>query len=256
MLSTLFCNGTGCLPMMPTAAWADEGGVSYINEAGEEATQAGCVSLTEKGFENLVYGGEAWYVADKDITATSSFLVIGTVNLILCDGVTVELKNGLSINGDNENPATLNIYRQQGGTGTLEVVSTNYSDAGIGNNSGKADTVSNLNIYGGSITATGAWFPAMSSSQNFCGAGIGTAANHRYNNTMNVSIYGGTVTAKAGGSGAAAIGKGTNAIGTVNVTIAKCEDHKWEYTHENDAEHHSKKCSLCGFQGGERNSQL
>ena len=188
------------------------GEVSYIDASGKETTQAGCVSLTTDGFENQQAEGVAWYAADSNITSEVGFTVTGTVNLILCDGVTVKLNNSLFINDSS----TLNIFSQHGGTGRLEVVAAG-SDAGIGNNSGTAGTVSNLNIYGG------------------------------------------TVTAQAGGSGAAAIGKGTGADATVNVTVAegmkcvrtddqsksckwdntegisvtitKCEDHKWVYTH-------------------------
>ncbi len=206
------------------------GEVSYINASGKETTQAGCVSLTTDGFENQQAEGVAWYAADSNITSEVGFTVTGTVNLILCDGVTVKLNNSLFINDSS----TLNIFSQHGGTGRLEVVAAG-SDAGIGNNSGTAGTVSNLNIYGG------------------------------------------TVTAQAGGSGAAAIGKGTGAGATVNVTIAegmkcvrtdnqsesckwdntagtsvtitKCEDHKWAYTYEENAGQHTKKCSLCGVQG-------
>ena len=206
------------------------GEVSYIDASGKETTQTGCVSLTMEGFKNQQAEDVAWYAADSNITSESGFTVTGTVNLILCDGVTVQLNNSLFINDSS----TLNIFSQHGGTGRLEVVAAG-SAAGIGNNSGTADAVSKLNIYGG------------------------------------------TVTAKAGGSGAAAIGKGTGADATVNVTVAegmkcvrtddqsksckwdntegisvtitKCEDHKWVYTYEN-AEQHSKKCSLCGVQGG------
>lgn len=218
--------GTAVVNILP------EGEAIYIDANGKEATQTGCVSLAEDGFENLTADGMAWYVADTNITSESRFEVIGTVNLILCDGVTVTLNNGLSINGSSGNPATLNIYKQRGGTGKLKAVATG-KNAGIGNDSG-TDDKSNLNIYGG------------------------------------------TVTAKAGGSGAEAIGKGTGARGTVtvniaegmkcvrtddpskscnwnntegtSVTITKCEDHNWVYTSDN-AEQHSKKCSLCGIQG-------
>lgn len=251
------------------------GEASYIDANGKEATQTGCVSLTADGFETLQVGEEAWYVADTNITCESGFRVTGTVNLILCDNVTVTLKDGLSINGGFGNPATLNIYRQREGTGKLEAMATGMN-ACICNDSRTDDTVSNLNIYGGIITSTGALYKSMPGSPNLCGAGVGTAAKYSYDNLMNVHIFGGTVTAKAGGSGAEAIGKGTGARGTVtvniaegmkcvrtddpskscnwnntegtSVTITKCEDHNWVYTSDN-AEQHLKKCSLCGIQG-------
>lgn len=252
-----------------TVAVRPAGEFSYIGADGTEQTHAGCTELTAAGFTDVVADGTAWFAANSSFTADDPLQVCGTVNLILCDGVTVTLNKGIALNGQYTKPATLNIYAQSGGTGTL--ICSGQSDsgcAGIYDNSTGNETA--LNIYGGVITATGTSNPLALSSA-LCGAGIGSIGNCKYKSTMTVNISGGTVTAKSGGPGAAAIGNGTNGNGTVTVTIApgmkcvktddpntacdpgntdgtsvtvtKCEDHVWEYKVENDK--HTKTCTLC-----------
>ena len=251
-----------------TVAVRPAGEFSYIGADGTEQTHAGCTKLTAAGFTDVVADGTAWFAANTSFTADRPLQVCGTVNLILCDGVTVTLKKGIYL----ENEGTLNIYAQNGGTGTLEVTGDNANgatNAGIYISTGGACTTA-LNIYGGKITATGALNWTFSSG-DLCGAGIGTSASDKNGSTMTVNISGGTVTAKSGGPGAAAIGNGTNGNGTVTVTIApgmkcvrtddlntacdpgntngtsvtvtKCSEHVWEYKVENDK--HTKTCTLC-----------
>ena len=251
-----------------TVAVRPAGEFSYIGADGTEQTHAGCTKLTAAGFTDVVADGTAWFAANTSFTADRPLQVCGTVNLILCDGVTVTLKKGIYL----ENEGTLNIYAQNGGTGTLEVTDDNANgatNAGIYISTGGACTTA-LNIYGGKITATGALNWTFSSG-DLCGAGIGTSASDKNGSTMTVNISGGTVTAKSGGPGAAAIGNGTNGNGTVTVTIApgmkcvrtddlntacdpgntngtsvtvtKCSEHVWEYKVENDK--HTKTCTLC-----------
>ena len=188
------------------------------------------------------------------------------------------MNEGIALNGDSENAATLNIYAQSGGTGTL--ICSGQSDsgrAGIYDNSARDGNETALNIYGGVITATGT-SNSLALGSPLCGAGIGSIANYGYKSTMTVNISGGTVTAKSGGEGAHAIGNGAYAKGTVNVTIApgmkcvktddpntacdpgntdgtsvtvtKCEDHVWKYTYTEHSSTHTKTCKLCGFDGG------
>ena len=242
---------------------------AYMGANGTVQTKANCSLLTEAGFEGALANTTTWFAANTDITADDPLQVRGTVNLILCDGVTVTLERGICLNGDSENAATLNIYAQSGGTGKLICDGASDSaNAGIYINAGTTCTTA-LNIYGGNITATGSLQTGMSADA--CGAGIGTSANDSNESTMAVSIFGGTVTAKSGGEGAHAIGNGTNAKGTVNVTIApgmkrvrtddqntacdpgntngtsvtvtKCEDHVWKYDVKDDM--HTKTCTLC-----------
>ena len=245
---------------------------AYMGADGTEQTHAGCTELTEAGFEGALAGDETWFAAKGNVTADGPLQVCGTVNLILCDGVTVKLNKGISLSGDAENVATLNIYAQSGGTGKLICGgASNSTNAGIYINAGTTCTTA-LNIYGGKITATGTSNPLF---PGIFGAGIGSIGNDKYASTMTVNIFGGTVTAKSGGEGAQAIGNGTNGNGTVavsiakgmkcvrtdnlntacdpgntdgtSVTVTKCSEHEWEYKVEDDK--HTKTCKLCGFDG-------
>ena len=257
-----------------TVAERPVGEFSYIGADGTEQTHAGCTELTADGFTGAYADTTTWFAANTDITADDLLQVRGTVNLILCDGVTVTLNKGIALNGQYTQPATLNIYAQSGGTGTL--ICSGPSDsgcAGIYDNSNEDGLDTALNIYGGNITATGSSQISMEEC-DFCGAGIGTSANDKYGSTMTVNISGGTVTAKSGGEGAAAIGQGANARGTVtvkiapgmkcvktddqstaceygntggtSVTVTKCSEHVWEYTYTEDSSTHTKTCTLCG----------
>ena len=248
----------------------------YVDANGKEQTHAGCTELTAAGFTDALAGEETWFAANTDITADDLLQVRGTVNLILCDGVTVTLNKGIALNGQYTKPATLNIYAQSGGTGTL--ICSGPSDsgcAGIYDNSNEDGNETALNIYGGVITATGTSNPFALSSA-LCGAGIGSIGNYKYKSTMTVNISGGTVTAKSGGKDAQAIGNGTNPKGTVtvkiapgmkcvrtddlntacdpgntdgtSVTVTKCEDHVWKYDVKDDM--HTKTCKLCNADGG------
>ena len=241
----------------------------YVDANGKEQTQANCTVLTADGFQGALAGDETWFAAKEGVTADNPLQVRGTVNLILCDGVTVTLNKGICLNGDSENAATLNIYAQSDGTGKLICGGASDStNAGIYISTGVTCKTA-LNIYGGKITATGS--SQVGVSANACGAGIGTSASDKNGSTMTVNISGGTVTAKSGGEGAQAIGKGTNGNGTVAVTIApgmkcvktddqntacdpgntngtsvtvtKCENHTWEY--KDNGETHTKTCTLC-----------
>ena len=247
---------------------------SYVDANGTVQTKANCSLLTEAGFTDALAGEETWFAAKEGVTADGPLQVRGTVNLILCDGVTVTLNKGIALNGDFENVATLNIYAQSGGSGKLICGgASNSTNAGIYINASTTCTTA-LNIYGGNITATGSSQISME-EYNFCGAGIGTSTSDKNGSTMTVNISGGTVTAKSGGKGAQAIGNGTNGNGTVAVTIApdmkcvktddqntaceygntdgtsvtvtKCEDHVWKYDVKDDV--HTKTCTLCGADG-------
>ena len=253
-----------------TVAKRPENEFPYVDANGQEQTQANCTPLTAAGFTGASAGGETWFAANTSFTADGPLQVLGTVNLILCDGVTVTLNQGIALNGHYTQPATLNIYAQNGGTGKLICSGlSNYGRAGIYDNSNGDGYETTLNIYGGVITATGTDRPSPGSTP--CGAGIGSNANYQNTSTMTVNIFGGTVTAKSGGAGAHAIGQGTKAKGTVavniapgmkrvktddpttacdpgntdgtSVTVTKCENHVWKYTYTEDT--HTKTCTLC-----------
>jgi hypothetical protein len=129
-------------------------------------------------------------IFDKRIT------ISGTVNLILCDGCTLEANKGIEVAKGH----TLNIYAQSDGSniGVLKAITTLSNAAGIG---GGHDEVSGgtVNIHGGKIESTGGLY----------GAGIGGGA---FGNGGNVTVYGGTVKAFNGGN-AAGIGGGLSGSG-------------------------------------------
>lgn len=174
-----------------------------------------------------------WILADKNATISNprygSISIDGTVNLIICDGVTVTLDSTpLVLEGNN----TLNIYGGAQGTGKLIVNGFVY-DAGIGcsydddiggtlaihgcsiitncDDGYKGVPgigVKDVTIYGGCVTATG-----------LGGAGIGSARGVDYDGT--VRIYGGDVTAisEKDSNGAQGNGIGAGAGGNDSSTL-------------------------------------
>ncbi len=154
--------------------------------------------------------GDGWYVADQNITVTNRLNVVGDVHLILCDGVTLNCKDGIRMvtktNGDNaaDKKPVLSIYAQSDDLSKAGKLIANADDdkAGIGGD--KMESNGEVNIYGGNITATGGEYAA--------GIG-GGAAKYGYLYTIKggsggtVRIFGGKVDA-TGGEGGAGVGGG------------------------------------------------
>ena len=137
-----------------------------------------------------------WYVLSSSQSFDDRITVSGTVNLILCDGCTLEAKKGLALYYGN----TLNIFAQSEGanTGQLKAIATdNFFFSGIGG--GKYSDGGTVTIYGGMVEAYGGFGAA--------GIGVGYSAVG-----CEVIIYGGTVEAH-GGSDAAGIGGGAYGSG-------------------------------------------
>ncbi|MBO4682602.1 MAG: hypothetical protein J5618_01940, partial [Bacilli bacterium] len=149
-----------------------------------------------------------WYVVNTNVSISERIITSGTVNLILCDGKSLTASKGIHV----PLGATLNIYSQSEGTGTLVAAGIDNA-AGIGGSSLAVDA-GVINIYGGRVTAIGGQYGAGIGGGN---KGAGAA----------VTIYGGRVNATAG-LGASGIGNGytgnvgTNIIysGTVNATAS------------------------------------
>ncbi len=97
-----------------------------------------------------------WYVVSESVETDTRITVSGLVNLILCDGVTLSAKKGITAEEGN----TLNIYGQINGTGKPAAMGKDNCDAGIGGT--KGENAGTINIYGGDVNATG-----------YSGAGIG-----------------------------------------------------------------------------------
>ena len=153
--------------------------------------------------------GSGWYVASGNVEISDRITVSGTVNLILCDGCTLNAKNGIELMKGN----TLNIFAQSEGAnaGKLKAKATSEKDvAGIGG--GDGIDCGTVTIYSGTVEARG----------GEDGAGIG-GGNGGYGGT--VTIYSGAVEAH-GGDYAAGIGGGYGGSGgTVTIYGGVVEAH-------------------------------
>ena len=134
----------------------------------------------------------AWYVVRDSRTINGTITVSGTsenpTRLILEDGVSLTVKggdenSGICIAGG----ASLVIYGQSGGTGSLSATGGKYA-AGIGGGDYES-MVGSLTVNGGRVTAKG----------GIRAAGIG-GGDQGHGGT--VTVNGGTVTATSGGGGA------------------------------------------------------
>ena len=137
-----------------------------------------------------------WYVVSEDVTIADRISVSGTVNLILCNGITLTASKGIGVGSS----ATFNVYAQsidESTMGALTATATSETNcAGIGG--GNNTQFGTININGGKITATGL----------SVGAGIGGGY---CSNAGNITINGGIVVANAGEySLSAGIGGGNN----------------------------------------------
>ena len=178
--------------------------------------------------EDRLYSGT--YVLNESFTYDERIVIFGDVKLVLKDGCTLTAKKGIRINTN----ASLTIYAQSEGDNMGKIVAEisehdkaaiggnkNYKAgrliihggeiqatcksgskyaAGIGGGYGDGSGMEGITIYGGKVTATGAYL----------GAGIGGGKNN--NNPCTIKIYGGTVEATGGDYGAG-IGGGENRAG-------------------------------------------
>jgi|GEM_PF-7057594 len=168
--------------------------VNYIDADGTEKTTP---ADTIKDSSTALNAG--WYAVTSDTVIDSRITCRGDVHLILCDDCTLTVPNGITV---NENEATLTIYGQNAGTGTVDAGSQNASWAAIGGTN---------NNCGGLITINGG---TVCAKANYAGAGIG--GGQRHPGTAAIVINGGTVKAEAA-EFAAGIGGG--ARGSADITI-------------------------------------
>ena len=185
------------LSLASTVVWAIEPtdtSVTYFI-ASWNGSQVDYTSASTTDYTTVTDQTTGWkngtYVVNSSVVVDSRITVSGTVNLILCDGASLNAKKGIQVNSGN----TLNIYGQENGTGALTAKGdsgSNYSyGAGIGGFNAAAGTIV---IHNGVINATG----------NRYSAGIGGADRKAGGN---ITIFGGKVTA-TGYSLAAGIGSG------------------------------------------------
>lgn len=206
-----------------------EPGVKYIAADGTEQSCTEYSELTES--TNGSAGLTGWYVVKGTVNKEGLIGIAGgkTLNLILCEGATLNLQKTLYLMGG----ATLNIYGQNGGTGTLIVKGTaGVRQPGIGIMHNTAGGSASVNIYGGTVTA-----------QTDNGAQpIGTNPELMPYGKVTVTIAKGLKCVKTDDQNTAYAYDNTD--GT-SITITKCTEHKWSYTNiTNDT--HDRTCDLCG----------
>ncbi|MBE6720264.1 MAG: hypothetical protein E7571_06390 [Ruminococcaceae bacterium] len=161
-------------------------------------TDATCDDYTVVAADTTTFEDGKWYVVNSNVTVNGRITVNGAANLILADGYTLTVTDGVAVT----DPNSLTIYGQENGTGTLTATSTSYGAAGIGGNDGENGPIT---INGGTVNAT----------SGSAGAGIGGG---EMGNGGPVVINGGTVTAIGGEDDGAGIGSGGNGS-SCNVTI-------------------------------------
>ena len=179
---------------------------------------------------NIPLISNGWYVAIGDVTVNGRITVTGDVNIILCDGATLRVENGIRVSSGN----SLTVWGQTKGTGKLTAIGEEYG-AGIGAYSSGSDfyDCGSVTINGGIIDATGGHNGAgiggiygksggtvtvnsgtVTAHGGVNGAGIGMG---RLGSGGTVTINGGTVTAYGGESGAGIGGGDVTGCGTVTI---------------------------------------
>ena len=157
--------------LLPTVALAVSN-VSYLDASGASQT---CDSATEvtSGDTEWTTG---WYVVTGNVTigttdAPQRVTVSGDIHLILADGCTLTVNDGIQVQDDDYNPSTpspnaLTVYAQSTGSSMGKLTARNAGEnAAIGGNDGGSD----LGGYGGDVTINGGIVEAAGSG----GAGIG-----------------------------------------------------------------------------------
>ena len=153
--------------------------VSYINARGEVKTLSDYRRLSTRPDVTNDMFTSGWYVVDKDLTFENRPTIQGEVNLLLTDGVTLNMVHGIR----NFEGQTLNIYAQSTGENMGKLIAGSYEhQAGIGGNENENNGT--INIYGGNIYAKSAGE----------GAGIGGGDS---GNGGEINIYDGNIEAIA-----------------------------------------------------------
>ncbi|MGN1250860.1 MAG: beta strand repeat-containing protein [Candidatus Spyradocola sp.] len=133
---------------------------------------------------------DGWYVVNSDVTNGNRIEVSGNVNLILADGFTLNVTDGIHV----PSGSSLTIYGQANGTGKLVATAKTEADGGAGIGSNYTEDAGAITINGGIIEAKG------------YNGGAGIGGGHTTPCTS-ITINGGSVTATGGacsgnGSGA------------------------------------------------------
>ena len=214
-----------CLTMLPTAGWAADAPVEYIDfdENGVQITEPRSCDqyslVTENNTEwNASDENNGWYVVSGEVTigkkeAPQRVTVSGDVHLILANDAKLTVNGGISVNAGN----SLTVYAQPAEndktTGSLTVENVEEGNAGIGGDVQQSGGT--ITIHGGEITATG----------YFGSAGIGSGFSVPAGSATVINIDGGIVTATCSDDaietlGGAGIGGGGAANSSVAITIS------------------------------------
>lgn len=188
---------------------------NYITEEIEEETKI-CTEYTDLSARTSDSLSPGWYVVRGDVTAVNRLMInYGEVNLILCDGCTLDAKKGIGV----EPFATLNIYGQLNDTGKIKSIKGNRKyDAVIGgtfrgNENESLDTILTLikGVNSGYFKIHGGTLELESNSESR-GAALGGGLA---GSLTNVSIYGGKLNCvgyRGAGIGGGSLGTDSNGI--------------------------------------------
>ena len=179
-------------PAPPAAAAAASDPVEYVDENGKTFTCSDYTDIATVKSEKCNSLWEGWYVVKSNRSFPDYTLDIhGDVNLILCDGVTLNCEHGIR---NSKNLGSLTIWAQEKGTGKLIANASDVDEAaGIGG-FGEDDDGGKLVVHGGTIKANG----------GYRAAGIGGAEK---GDGGEIVVCGGSVEAW-GGRDSAGIGGG------------------------------------------------
>ena len=119
----------GLMPGMSLTALADLEPVAYMawNGTAVALVEGGCTDYTVVDDNTTTFEDGKWYVVNATgdgLTNDNRITFNGTVNLILCDGATLNASKGIQGTEDS----TLNIYGQSEGTGAFNAVGANATD--------------------------------------------------------------------------------------------------------------------------------
>ncbi len=175
--------------------------VQYVDEHGMTRCREAYTSFDTLTEETGWGMSDGWYAVKESATYdTNRLTVVGDVNLILCDGATLTLVQGIRM--DSKLSSKLTIWCQKGGTGKLVCGPAEEDKAGIGGNS--KESGGTLILRSGEVEARG--------GKNAAGVGGGYKA---YGGQ--VSVYGGKLTAVGGAKGAGIGGGYDRTGGTLEV---------------------------------------
>ena len=208
-----------CLTMLPTAGWAADAPVAYIDfdKDGVQITEPRSCDqyslVTENNTEwNASDENNGWYVVSGEVTigkkeAPQRVTVSGDVHLILANDAKLTVNGGISVNAGN----SLTVYAQPAEndktTGSLTVENVEEGNAGIGGDVQQSgDTIT---INGGEITATG----GTSGSGIGGGSKINGAGGTITINGGEITANGGDKIIATGNGGGAGIGGGNYGAG-------------------------------------------